>query len=78
MAIGDLVFTKRAFGYGSEELDARQVTELKGLPNDEKLMRLGYFMPVPEGAKLFKCGVCGAKFMDEQARTIHGNNKHSD
>ena len=77
MAIGDKVYPDRPMVYGGRHLDARQVTELLGLRNDELLQKMGRLVPVPGGAEMFKCGECGAEFVDEVARGIHGNNRHS-
>jgi hypothetical protein len=77
MAIGDKVFATKPFGYNGQTLDPRQVVELAGCRNDEKLVRMGYFNPMPKGkVETFKCGVCGAIFVTEGDRFIHGNRRH--
>jgi hypothetical protein len=78
MAIGDLVYANKSFTYGGQALDRLQVVKLKGLLNDESMLRHGHFVPVPDDVELFKCGICGAEFVAEAARTVHGNNRHPD
>jgi len=77
MAIGDKVYATRPMVYGGTHLDSRQVTELLGLRNDELLLDMGRLVPVSDGAELKECGKCGAEFLDESARRIHGNKRHS-
>jgi hypothetical protein len=78
MSIGDKVYASKSFGYAGEQLDQRQVIELKGLRNDEKLLRHGLFKPLPdENTELYECGRCGAKFLTEDARTVHGVKRHA-
>lgn len=81
MTIGEMVYATRPFGYNGKQLDPRQVVNLGGCRNDEKLMGMGYFAPVQKPGKgkkveLWQCGVCGENFLTESDRFIHGNNRH--
>lgn len=65
------------FGYCGQTLDRGQVVNMQGAANDEKLLRLGYITPVNEkNPKLLECGVCGARFLDDAARSAHGRRRH--
>ena len=77
MAIGDLVYANKEFTYGGQALDRLQVVKLKGFRLDESLLAHGHFIPVPDGAELFQCGECGAEFLAETARDVHGHNRHT-
>ena len=57
-------------------VDHGQVLALSGARNDEKLVRLGYFTPLVGTPRLAECGVCGAKFLDDQLRDEHGRKTH--
>lgn len=79
MATGNLYFARRPFGYGRVgHLDRGQVTELLGLPNDEKLTRLGYLMQCDPKVVPAECGECGAKFVGDAERAAHGSDRHRD
>ena len=69
-------WAKRPFGYCGQELDRGQVFEFTGARNDEKLKRLGYVNEVPKGATLHECRSCGARFVDEHMRDLHGRQRH--
>ena len=66
------------FGYGDDQLDREQVTELReDAPNNEKLIRLGYFK-LYEGKvhELIECPECGAKFRSQNGKIGHYKRKH--
>lgn len=77
--MGNTVIARMSFTYGGRNVDAGQVFELAGLPNDERLLLLGY-VKTPErrikDAELKQCGVCGAKFLTDMDRTRHGDMRH--
>ena len=62
--------------YAGNDLDRGQLMDLKGMPLDEKLERLGYVAKVDEHARPAQCGVCGAWFLSERFRDLHGNRRH--
>jgi hypothetical protein len=62
--------------YGGKTVDRRQVVELKGLRNDDGLLRHEQLVLVPKGHEFVKCGECGAEFMEEATRTVHGDLRH--
>lgn len=67
--------------YGSQgPVDRGQVVTLEDCPNDEKLIRLGYFeaSPLKKSATTFECGECGKQFIDQASRAAHGNLRHPD
>ena len=65
------------FGYGDVEIDRGQIVEMKGLPNDEKLLRLGYITEISKAKPtILECGECGAKFLEDAARDAHGRRRH--
>jgi len=70
------VVTTKAFSYGGGELDAGQVVRLKGFVNDDKLLRFGYFRLPTEDDGRCECGECGAVFIADNYRTVHGNKRH--
>ena len=74
-----LYYARRPFSY-TEDLyvDQGQVVELRGVINDEKLTRLGYFelCTGPQRSHLVQCGECGAKFITPQLRDRHGARQH--
>jgi hypothetical protein len=72
-------FALREFTYDDETgpLDRGQVVELRGHVNDAKLLNLRYLAPCTPGQELLQCGVCGRLFIDDVARTIHGDRRHA-
>lgn len=77
----DLYYARRPFDYTDDiRLDQGQVTRLVGVVNDEPLVRLGYLgkrsdlhdLPTP----LPRCGRCGADFVAERFRDMHGDKRH--
>lgn len=68
--------TRRPFDYGPEQWDRGQLVELAGLCNDEKLLRLGYLKEYTGTGRGSECGVCSARFVDEQTRGAHGEKRH--
>lgn len=71
-------FALREFAYDDETgvLDRGQVVELRGHVNDAKLVRVHYLAPCHPGQELVQCGNCGALFIDEHARYVHGERRH--
>lgn len=59
-------------------LDPGQVFVLQGMPNDEKLVRLGYCAPLDKTATIYACAECGAEFVGVSERTQHGRRRHRD
>ena len=75
----DLYYARRPFGYTEGlTVDQGQVVELRGVINDEVLVRLGYFAQVkePERPGLVQCGVCGQTFLTAHFRERHGDRRH--
>lgn len=70
------VFSTKTMQYGGQWVDRRQVIELKGLRNDDGLLRHKQLVPVPGGHKTVTCGECGAIFMEDATREVHGNLRH--
>lgn len=64
--------------YGGRQHDRGQVLELRGLPNDESLLRLGYVAEIPRDTVLKECGVCQLKFIGEPERNAHADERHSE
>lgn len=70
------VVTTKKFSYGGEQLDVGQVVRLKGFRNDSKLLGLGYFRLPTENDDRKTCAECGAVFVADNLRTVHGDNRH--
>jgi predicted RNA-binding Zn-ribbon protein involved in translation (DUF1610 family) len=66
------------FGYDERlgQVCRGQVFELGGHTNDERLVTLRYVAPVKKGVALSECGECGRLFIDDAARTAHGDLFH--
>ena len=65
------------FGYNGQPVDRGQIIDLVGLPNDEKLIRLGYIVETKEKSPtVLECGECGALFLEDAARNSHGRRRH--
>ena len=64
-------WARRPFVY-TEDLSLAQgeVFELRGLRNDEKLVRLGYCELVEKGERTFEHGPTGKRFISERHRDI--------
>lgn len=75
--MANVVYAAAPMIYGGQQLDARQVIEPKGLKLDVLLLRQKRLVPIPKKRKWFECGECGAVFLDETARRIHGNKRHN-
>lgn len=74
-----LYYARRPFGYTDDLwVDEGQVVELRGVLNDEKLTRLGYFGEVPDAERggVVRCGVCEAEFLTLRHRERHGDRRH--
>lgn len=78
MAASPRYAAKKPFVYGGQTLDQGQVVELRGLPNDDRLVKLGFFWEVPRKAQIYTCGLCGAEFLQDYQRTKHGEMRHPD
>lgn len=62
--LGEHFIAKREFDYVDDvRFELGEIVELRGLPNDEKLVRLGYLLPW-SGKKEYEsdCIQCGKKF----------------
>lgn len=73
---GDLVYASKPINYGIVNLDKFQVTQLLGLRNDELLLRQKKLVPVVGITETYECSECGAKFIDEFHREMHGHTHH--
>lgn len=69
-------YARRPFGYDGKELDRGQVFMVVGAPNDEKLGRLGFMVPLEGRVQLYTCAECGAEFVGEPERRGHGDKRH--
>lgn len=70
-------FARRPFGYGRlGTLDRGEVFELSGLPNDEKLVRLGFAVEYTDKGGTSDCGDCGKRFIGDAERAAHGSDRH--
>lgn len=69
-------WARRPLTYLGVELDRGQVLALKGGPNDERLVRLGYVAELDPHAELVTCADCGAEFVGISERTGHGEARH--
>lgn len=75
--MGQQVWARRPFGYGSLALDRGQVFELTGARNDDKLLRLGYCEEWRgKKADAHECPACGAKFIGGNERAGHYERRH--
>jgi hypothetical protein len=70
-------YARRPFGYSGTQLDRGQIFNYAGLPNDDKLQRLGYSEPLPKGADEYECRYCPAKFIGMAERDSHGRERHA-
>jgi hypothetical protein len=68
------------FTYHGVNYDRGQLMALIGGPRDEQLQRMGYVQPAPPEEKHLhaQCGSCGAWFLTEQFRDMHGRQRHSE
>lgn len=69
-------WARRPFEYNGAELFRGQFFTLAGSRNDEKLIRLGYVVPVEDGDTGYECGKCGRVFIDLGSRDGHGKMAH--
>ena len=69
-------WARRPFEYNGAELFRGQFFTLAGSRNDEKLLRLGYILPVDESETGYECGACGRLFIDLGSRDGHGKMAH--
>jgi hypothetical protein len=61
--------------YGGMPLDRGQVFTLKGLANDERLVRLGFIAPF-KGGQPVECSDCGLPFATPADLANHGEIRH--
>src|SRR5213595_361959 len=62
--------------YAGQKLDRGQLFEMRGLVNDDKLVRLEYVYVVDKKTSILQCGVCGAEFIDLTTQNEQGNRSH--
>lgn len=62
--MGERVYARRPFDYGTKSLARGEVFELQGARNDEVLLRLRYVERVEKGARLHQHGASGRKFIE--------------
>lgn len=71
-------WARRPMGYTDDESwEHGQVVELRGMANDEKLVRLGYVQPLKVSVETFTCAECGRAFIEPSLRTRHGDRAHA-
>lgn len=70
-------YARWPIGYGDRQLDRGQIFALQGLPNDEKLLRIGYVAELPAGADVSRCLDCGEEFASSEERNAHARDRHS-
>lgn len=69
---------RRTFDYAADlALDRGQIFKLRGEPNDEKLIRLGYVEPLSVRHEVFDCQHCPAKFTDYTVLAGHNKFRHA-
>lgn len=73
---GRKCWAKRPFQYGSLDLGRGQVFDLRGSPNDDKLIGMGYVAPVEKGMSFTTCATCGAEFIGHAELRQHGDALH--
>lgn len=61
--------------HGGTPVDHGQLIHLLGGVNEEKLLRIGYIAP-HDNSDPVVCGECGAMFISDMYRTMHGNKRH--
>lgn len=73
-----LYWCRRPFDYDSRlSFDREQIVELRGLRNDEKLIRLGYVQEMKgEDFHVSECPQCQAKFISMNGRDGHVKERH--
>ena len=68
----DRYISKRSFDYDSGiKFEHGQIVELRGLPNDEKLLRLGYVLPYSKDGTEQECIQCGKSFGSTSGYVMH-------
>ena len=76
-----LFYINRPFGpngnYGNVPADRGLIVRLVGAINDEKLVRIGYILPLLPGIETSECGKCGNEFKDMQSRDAHSKKRHN-
>lgn len=77
----ELFFVRRGpMQYGpkapEDVLDLDQIFSLKGMANDESLVRLGFVAAVSPRARIVQCGQCGTKFISDHGLSKHGRRVH--
>lgn len=71
------VMVKIPMGYGRHRmLDRGQVFELEGMPNDDRLLKLGHIVEVDKNTETYECPECGASFVGMGYRTSHAMRAH--
>lgn len=53
-----------------------QLFRMRGLPNDDRLVRLGFVETITGKPERFDCRICGASFVDMRTRDAHGFARH--
>jgi hypothetical protein len=67
--------------YAGRALDRGQVFRMRGLDNDDRLIRLGFAAALPAGEETAECPACGAAFAPSMGsamtnRDNHANRRH--
>lgn len=64
--------------YGSKTVDKGQVFMMRGLENDDRLVRLGFARRLESGEEVVACGVCGASFASATGSAMKNRDAHGD
>lgn len=69
------VWTRRPGAYAGKQRDFGEVFDLPDGSKREQLLRLGY-LEKSSGRSSVKCGDCGAGFIGDAERNMHGRKRH--
>lgn len=71
------VMVKIPMGYGRiTHADRGQIIELEGMPNDDRLLKLGYVTKIGTKDETYECSECGAPFASMGYRSAHAMMRH--
>lgn len=71
MPVSEKAYAIKNYGYGGQDLERGEVHIMRGLRNDEKLIKHGFCALLPSKTRLYTCDGCGKEFAEEAYYSQH-------
>lgn len=71
MPVAEKAYAIKNYGYGGQDLERGEVHIMRGLRNDDRLLKHGFCALLSDRARLYQCDGCGKEFAEEAYYTQH-------